>query len=668
MNLLAVLLLAAAPASARVEAVNLATVDSRLAVRVALSGQPGMVAVHREGEAARVSITETTLGTRFAGGSRFAWTPDPDFDLETLSGPTRLDRLEVMVVDSEVSILLHVPPEVSIDIRRDRRGLLLVFREDTATAPPPTMAQAPPPAPAPVTPPPEVATSAEAAEPPPVAPPPVAAEPEEAPPPTPAPPEPTEPATATAAATPGAEMPAPITEPVSPPPAADAVTRPAAPPEPTSDTVELVRGLFPPTAATTMAASQEPTAGAPVGELYAQLFPDGAPQTTAETVEPTVELAEAQGVPFGPFRVQGSVDARYIDADTFVEATGQPVRDRYLEVVPRLVANAPVSEGSFSVEYLPIIRAFATFPQINRNSHRVTVGLDVPVGPSVVLRARNAFLTGTLESRDVDPGGEYFFGLGEFRRNNLTGGMSILVGPRASLELDAGTLAVRFQEPSTFFDYDTRFASAGLGYELSPNLRAIFGYQYDTLPTPTERPEAEARAHNAKVTLSGDVLPLLSGEIFFGYRDQKTPNAGEGGTRYQGFIMGGALTKQFSRKSDVTVFVNRTTPASAFESNAFYVYTALQGSARFPLPLELQALGGLGYQWNDYRVASAELGVPREDRILAWYVGLRRPIHRKLFLSATYRRQERRSNLDAFDVDADGFLLQLEWDIFGNNP
>jgi hypothetical protein len=60
--------------------------------------------------------------------------------------------------------------------------------------------------------------------------------------------------------------------------------------------------------------------------------------------------------------------------------------------------------------------------------------------------------------------------------------------------------------------------------------------------------------------------------------------------------------------------------------------------------------------------------VPREDRILAWYVGLRRPVHRQVFLSATYRRQERRSNLDAFDVDADGFILQLEWDIFGYNP
>jgi len=54
MSLLAAVVLAAA--SARIESVYLTTADQRLAVRVAVSGAPGMVAVHREGAAARVSI------------------------------------------------------------------------------------------------------------------------------------------------------------------------------------------------------------------------------------------------------------------------------------------------------------------------------------------------------------------------------------------------------------------------------------------------------------------------------------------------------------------------------------------------------------------------------------------------------------------------------------
>ena len=127
MSLLAALVLAAA--ASRVESVSLTTLDSRLAVRVLVSGTPGLVAVHREGDVARVSIMDADLGLRFAGGRRFSWTPSDGFDPALLAAtPAKLDRLEIAAGASEVSVLLHVPPEVSVDVRRDSLGLLLVFR------------------------------------------------------------------------------------------------------------------------------------------------------------------------------------------------------------------------------------------------------------------------------------------------------------------------------------------------------------------------------------------------------------------------------------------------------------------------------------------------------------------------------------------------------------
>jgi len=155
MSLLAALFLAAA--SARVESVSLTTLDSRLAVRVLLSGTPGLVAVHREGDVARVSIMDADLGLRFAGGRRFSWTPSDGFDPALLAAtPAKLDRLEVAAGPSEVSVLLHVPPEVSVDVRRDTRGLLLVFRSAGMPAEPARVARAVPET-APVTPAPDVA-------------------------------------------------------------------------------------------------------------------------------------------------------------------------------------------------------------------------------------------------------------------------------------------------------------------------------------------------------------------------------------------------------------------------------------------------------------------------------------------------------------------------------
>jgi hypothetical protein len=623
MSLLAALVLAAA--AGRVESVSLTSVESRLAVRVVLSGAPGMIAVHREGTVTRVSVGDADLGLGFAGGRRFSWTPGSAFDPRLLTAsPVRIDRLEIEATPSEVSVFLHVPPDVSVDVRRDPRGLLLVFGRAPVDAPKERVAQA-------VAAPEPVAAPA-------VAPPPPAAAPVTPPP-----------------------------APVSPPPAAvvPVASPPAAPPaEPAPDTAELARHLFP------AALAEAPAAGtSSVAELYPRLFPTGAPQTQPQ--EAAVELIEPgqeTGVPVGPFRVRAGLDARYVDADTFVESTAAPTRDRYLEVQPRVEAAAPLGEGRFTLDYAPVFRAFATYDDVNSSSQALGAGLNLPVGSRVTVRAQDRFRSGVLDTRVVDPGGEYFFGLGHFRRNDLDAGASILVGPRLSVELGGGLGMVRFQEESTFFDYDTRRAQAGLGFELTPNLKAVASYVYDAVPRPDERPEAEATAHSAELGLSGEILPFLTGNVAVAYRNQDSPGAGTGGTSYSGLTMSAALVRQLGRESTAAVYASRTTPVSAFEQNAFYVSTSLQGTLRLPLPARFELRGGLGYQWNDYRTVASAIGEPREDRLLGWYVGVRRPVRENLFLSGAYRREDRRSNVDDFDTDTSGFYLQLEWDVFGSPP
>ncbi len=643
MSLLAAVVLAAA--SARVESVYLTTADQRLAVRVSVSGTPGMVAVHREGAAARVSIMDTSLGLRFAGGRRFSWTPSDGFDPALLAAsPVKLDRLEIAATDSEVSVLLHVPPEVSVDLRRDPRGLLLVFRTGPAIpVQPERVAQAAPP-PAPVV----------------AAPAPAPVVPERRPAPVPA---------ASKAAPAATATPAPA-EPIRRPEPAPVVTAPvaaAAPPTPaagTADTAELARRLFP------TAPAEGPAPTGSVSELYPQLFPSGAPVSQPEPVvlSDVPEPSEDAGAVLGPFRVRASVDARYVDADTFIGEEAEATRDSYLEVQPRVLAAAPVGAGAFTLEYAPVFRAFATYDQVNSSSHQLGAGLELPVGGRVTLRARDRFQNGVLDTRVVDPGGEYFFGLGRFNRNDFDAGASIVVGPRMSVELGGALGTVHFTEPSSFFDYDTRLVSAGLGFELTPNLRAVASYVYDSVPLPDERPEAESTAHSARVSLTGEILPLLTGELSLGYRSQDAPNAGPNGTRYSGLTLRAALNRELGREARVSLFASRSTPVSAYEDNAFYVSTGVQGVLQVPLVAKVELRGGLGYQWNDYRTIAEGIGAPREDRILGWFVGLRRPVARKLSLGAAYRSEDRRSNVNRFDTNADGFYLQLEWDIFGAPP
>jgi hypothetical protein len=651
MSLLAALVLAAA--SARVESVNLTTLESRLAVRVLVSGTPGLVAVHREGDVARVSIMDADLGLRFAGGRRFSWTPSDGFDPALFAAtPAKLDRLEIAAGASEVSVLLHVPPEVSVDVRRDSRGLLVIFRP--ASREPERVARAER-APEPVWPAP---TRSVAAQPPPArarVEPPAAQAPAVELTPAPVPPAP---ASGHPTAAPASVPPTATPVPATPPAAPEAA--------PSSDTGELARRLF----AVAPAEAPATTTGS-VAELYSRLFPTGAPEAPREEAVPPPEVIEPgqeTGAAFGPFRVRASVDARYVDADTFVESTATPTRDSYLEVQPRVAAVAPVGDGHLTLDYMPVFRALATYDDVNSSSHSLGARIDLPVGYRLTLRAGDRFRSGVLDTRVVDPGGEYFFGLGHFQRNDADANLSIMVGPRLSVELGGALGTVRFQEESNFFDYDNRMATAGFGFELTPNLKAVASYVYDEVPRPEERPEAEATAHSARFSLAGDILPLLTGELSVGYRDQSSPNAGPGGTSYSGFTLSAALTRQIGREALLSVYASRSTPVSAYEENAFYVSTGLQGTLQVPMPAEFQLRGGLGYQWNDYRTVASEIGVPREDRILGWYVGLRRPVWPNLYLSAAYRSEDRRSNVDTFDTDADGVYFQLEWDIFGGSP
>jgi hypothetical protein len=236
------------------------------------------------------------------------------------------------------------------------------------------------------------------------------------------------------------------------------------------------------------------------------------------------------------------------------------------------------------------------------------------------------------------------------------------------VELTGGLGHVHFVEESNFFDYDTRAVSAGFGFELTPTLRAVASYVYDSVPLSDERPQAESTAHSARLSLEGEILPLLTGQLAVGYRSQDAPNAGPGGESYTGITLQASLQRELGQDANFSLYANRSTPVSAFEENAFYVSTGVQGVLQVPLVARVELRGGLGYQWNDYLTVASEIDSPREDRILGWFVGLRRPISSKLLLGGAYRKEKRSSNIDTFDTDSDGFYLQLEWGIFGAPP
>ena len=650
-----------APVAGRIEGVALVPYEGGLAVRLNYTGRPGRVSVTRSGATARVTLAQTQLGWRFGAGHQFEWNPAVSPLLAVPAAAQSLDLLRIVQGRGETVLVFELPPTVSIDLRQARAAVLVVLRDLgspgtlVARAPTPPMAPPLPPRPVPI-------------------PAPVAAAPSLAPAPM---PEPTPPSTPEPAPQPTHE-PTPIPLPTSAPLVTKAEPEPLpSPTAPASNTGDLYRQLFPTATGSTLSGG-EPAPGEAsddAGTLYARLFPN-APATQGasssgenmggEQSERGAETAE--GFRAGPFRLRPTFSLSYVSADASLLDTPGTVHDDYFQFEPGIAARAPLRDGSLTLEYLPAFRAGGSFEVTRDPSHLLTGSLDFPIGSDSRLTIADRFVVSTLDSREADPGGEYYFDLSRFRRNLLSANARIGFAPRLFVELGGALNQVSFDQSGGFFSYENRTASAGLGYELSPSLRASVSYAYDEVPAPEERPEAELSANSVLLNLSGDILPLLTGQLTLGYRDETAPRAALEGQRFQGFTMAGTLTRAFSRTSTLSLLLNRSTPVSNFEDNAFYVNTSVQGALAATLPASLTLDAGLGYVWNDYKVPSLETGLPREDRILALYAGLRRSIARNWWVSGFYRRERRRSNLGEFNTTSDGFLVQVSWGLFGPRP
>lgn len=418
------------------------------------------------------------------------------------------------------------------------------------------------------------------------------------------------------------------------------------------------------------ASALPPPPGPDVKDLYQRLFPspvgeEAGGQVVGAGTEGTTQDDSGGRLRLGNATFRPSMAASYVDARSVVLDTPTPTSDGYFQVQPRLAAEMPLRNGSLKAAYEARLRRGASFAPLETTSHLLDASLQLPVGSRLTLRGGDRYTKGLLETTEVDPGKEYFFGLGRFHRNQAEAGARIEAGARLLLDVGLTDNRVRFDEQAGFFDYDTREARAELSYELTPDLRTGLAYARERTPPSPARPESETRSQSALLTLRGELGPLTTVQLAAGFEDLKSPQAAEGGTSYRGASASLALNRQFSRAADATLSVSRASQLSAFEENAFYVSSDIQGQANLPVPFSCSLALGAGYHWNDYRTVAAGLGEPRQDRIFGWVVGIGRPITRHAYLRIDYRKERRDSNLDAFDTRSEALIIQLGFGLFG---
>ena len=355
----------------------------------------------------------------------------------------------------------------------------------------------------------------------------------------------------------------------------------------------------------------------------------------------------------------------YVRAEGALLDTAGPVEDRYYEMRPQIGAEAPLSTGFVRGAYQARIRRGSSFDVVESTiTHLADLSLNLPLGGVGEITGSEHFAHGVLETSEVDPGREYFFRLGRFTRHRHSLGVRVLPGGRADLAVGASLDVVRVDDQTAFFDHEERAVSAQLGYEVRPSLRAALGYSYALIPFNVQRPQAESQKHSAFGELRGEILPLTTGEVSVGYSSLSSPNGGPGGTRFTGLTASGRLEKSFTPSSSLVLTGNRSTHASNFEDNAFYVTSAAELLVNAGLPASIAMQAGVGYHRNGYRTVASSIGAPRRDAIRGWTLGLGRPVTSRAFVRADYRRERRDSNVDVFDSHSNMLTLQFGVGLF----
>ena len=330
--------------------------------------------------------------------------------------------------------------------------------------------------------------------------------------------------------------------------------------------------------------------------------------------------------------------------------------------------TCPLLGGELTADYAVRLRYFSDFDEINTTSHLLNAGLEVPLGTRTIVRARDHFATGVLESTEVDPGQEYFFNLSPFKRNEVEVGARVETGSRMFVDGEVGYNDVRFDEPGSFFPYTESRARVGVGTTFGDNLRAGVYYSYFRVPPPDTRPVVESTSHSVGIGLEGDLGSLTRGTVQLDWRQQDSPGAAPGGQSYSGLAGSLSLSRELSPSSRVgarsageppTSRPSRATPSTSLPAGRCCSRSASPGRSPPTAPSATRR--------TTTRPWPRPSACPAKTRSSAGPPVSRGRWEASATSAPTTGTTRRRSNLPGYDITTDGFIVQMGVGLFGSS-
>jgi hypothetical protein len=405
-----------------------------------------------------------------------------------------------------------------------------------------------------------------------------------------------------------------------------------------------------------------------------------------------VSLARAQtfrafgeGLNTGRFILYPSVTFEYAeDSNIFYVSREQPgsdlIQSGVVVIRPRVMVDLPLGTSRIRWVYSPTLRDYTTerFQSTNRLSHFFDLEGDFQVGPAVRIGVREHFVRGTIELREVDPGGEITFGLTPFVTHTPEMDVTLALGTRMGVSLIPRYTSVSFDDltGAAFFSYRRRELETRLNYTLSQPTTI---YLFQTMERTDQNrgqgglDEVDEDARVIGIGLRRMINEDVTTQLVAAYRTMDF-KGGPGTVDFSGPVLDASATWQISDFTKLAFSSSRQAHQSFFVSNNYYVNSEVR--------LRLTQQTGLHFFWDagasygesfyadpvdvpDDDLFSPSNGRRRRDRSATVEIGAGYHILRTMRLFAGYSIGKRNSNILAACADGDeGCVPGSTYDLF----
>jgi len=350
----------------------------------------------------------------------------------------------------------------------------------------------------------------------------------------------------------------------------------------------------------------------------------------------------------GPFLFSPTLQLTWQDRDNIFYTPVDEVRDQVWLARAQLLFEVPINESHVYFSYSPQYTDYRTYELLDKWSHFFDVGGSFIFSNGLAIRATYNYIVGNLETREVDPGGELYYGDPQFIKNFAAVSADYWFTQRDGLFVDFSWTDLDHSEPRLFYDYTSLAAGFGWLHQLSPNLVMDVRYgviDFDAHDTAYQSNRfRDSLSHTLTLGFRGQLSPVVSTEGQVGYRTIRydlqpgDPPVSD----FSGFIVNGLISWEMAHGSALSFDVLHSPYPSNYADNANYVATG----AGLTYSLDRGTVFGQAhgrFQINDYELPDPITSELRSDDILSLGLGLGYRFTNHLSLFGSYLHEDRDS-------------------------